>query len=312
MDRGVALGSAVGGWQNRARPPPVQKSRQIRQRTPGRAKTPSSVASSAGLSRASRWSSTCRVDYDSKAGSGSSKCSIHATRRAPIRGNRPRRRARGRERRRENGQADGVPRQADPAARDQGAGPRAVGEPLCLWLARDTDGDLKADTKDLVRNDYGRLEGNPEHNANSLHWGLDNVIYTSEHTYHLQLNPKEDGKFDVIPTLSRGQWGVGSDDGGRIYRNWNEQPLFVDIIPARYFMRTHVVRPAALRHHDGSGRVVRCADARRQSRLTRRRLRRRTLTTYVSAARPPSIVATAPKDVWRRVPSPSRPHPCTG
>jgi mono/diheme cytochrome c family protein/glucose/arabinose dehydrogenase len=119
-----------------------------------------------------------------------------------------------------------------------------VGEPPNLWLARDTDGDLKADTKDLVRNDYGRLEGNPEHNANSLHWGLDNVIYTSEHTYHLQL---KDGRFDVIPTLSRGQWGVGSDDGGRIYRNWNEQPLFVDIIPARYFMRNpNVVRTRGL------------------------------------------------------------------
>jgi len=119
-----------------------------------------------------------------------------------------------------------------------------IAEPPNLWLARDTDGDLKADTKDLVRNDYGRLEGNPEHNANSLHWGLDNVIYTSEHTYHLQLR---NGKFDVIPTLSRGQWGVGSDDGGRIYRNWNEQPLFVDIVPARYFMRNpNVVRTRGL------------------------------------------------------------------
>ena len=119
-----------------------------------------------------------------------------------------------------------------------------VAEPPNLWLARDTDGDLKADTKDLVRNDYGRLEGNPEHNANSLHWGLDNIIYTSEHTYHLQLTS---GKFDVIPTLSRGQWGVGSDDAGRIYRNWNEQPLFVDIVPARYFMRNpNIVRTRGL------------------------------------------------------------------
>jgi mono/diheme cytochrome c family protein/glucose/arabinose dehydrogenase len=109
-----------------------------------------------------------------------------------------------------------------------------VAEPPNLWLARDTNGDLKADTKDLVRSDYGRLEGNPEHNANSLHWGLDNVIYTSEHTYHLR---PENGKFEAVPTLSRGQWGVGSDDGGRIYRNWNEQPLFVDVVPARYFTR---------------------------------------------------------------------------
>ena len=43
-----------------------------------------------------------------------------------------------------------------------------VGEPPNLWFCKDTDGDLKADTKELVRNDYGRLEGNLEHNANSL------------------------------------------------------------------------------------------------------------------------------------------------
>jgi len=119
-----------------------------------------------------------------------------------------------------------------------------IGEPPNLWLARDTNGDLKADTKDLVRNDYGRLEGNPEHNANGLHWGLDNVLYTSEHTYHLRLKNE---KFEVLPTLSRGQWGIGSDDGGRIYRNWNEQPLFVDIVPARYFARNpNLVRTRGL------------------------------------------------------------------
>src|SRR5689334_8640941 len=37
-----------------------------------------------------------------------------------------------------------------------------VGEPPNLWLAKDTNGDLKADSKELVRNDYGRLEGNLE------------------------------------------------------------------------------------------------------------------------------------------------------
>jgi putative membrane-bound dehydrogenase-like protein len=119
-----------------------------------------------------------------------------------------------------------------------------VGEPPNLWLARDTNGDLRADTSELVRNDYGRLAGNPEHNANSLHWGLDNWIYTSEHGYHLQL---KDGQFIVHQTLSRGQWGIGMDDGGRIYRNWNEQPLFVDVLPAKYYARnTHLARTRGL------------------------------------------------------------------
>jgi mono/diheme cytochrome c family protein/glucose/arabinose dehydrogenase len=109
-----------------------------------------------------------------------------------------------------------------------------VGEPPNLWLAKDTNGDLKADSKELVRNDYGRLEGNLEHNANSLWWGLDNWIYTSEHDWYLRL---KNGRFEVERTLNRGQWGVGMDDAGRIYRNVNTEPLFVDVVPARYFMR---------------------------------------------------------------------------
>ncbi len=119
-----------------------------------------------------------------------------------------------------------------------------VGEPPNLWFAKDTDGDLKADTKELVRNDYGRLEGNLEHNANSLWWALDNWIYTSEHDWYLRL---KNGKFEVQKTLSRGQWGVGMDDAGRIYRNVNTEALFADIVPASYFMRNpNVVRTRGL------------------------------------------------------------------
>ena len=40
-----------------------------------------------------------------------------------------------------------------------------VGEPPNLWYMRDTTGDLKADTKELVTNTYGRLDANVEHTA---------------------------------------------------------------------------------------------------------------------------------------------------
>ena len=109
-----------------------------------------------------------------------------------------------------------------------------IGEPPHLWLARDTNGDLKADTKDLVVDTYGQEMGNIEHNANSLTWALDNWMYTSEHNGYLRL---KDGKFEYQQTLSRGQWGATQDDAGRIYRNTNEAALFVDTLPARYFMR---------------------------------------------------------------------------
>ncbi|MEO7273139.1 MAG: HEAT repeat domain-containing protein, partial [Vicinamibacterales bacterium] len=109
-----------------------------------------------------------------------------------------------------------------------------VGEPPNLWLMKDTNGDLKADTKDLVTDKYGSRDANVEHNANSLTWALDNWIYTSEVDMYLRL---KHGQFEVQKTLSRGQWGNSQDDAGRIYRNTNESVLFVDIVPTPYYAR---------------------------------------------------------------------------
>ena len=109
-----------------------------------------------------------------------------------------------------------------------------IGEPPHLWLAHDTNGDLKADTKELVVDTYGQEMGNIEHNANSLTWALDNWMYVGAQ----RLSASEGRKVRASqPTLSRGQWGATQDDAGRIYRNTNEAALFVDLLPARYFMR---------------------------------------------------------------------------
>ena len=73
-----------------------------------------------------------------------------------------------------------------------------------------------------------------EHNANSLFWAMDNVMYSSEHTFDLRLKK---GAFESLPALSRGQWQISQDDAGRIYRNVNDSPLYVDYTPSRYFLR---------------------------------------------------------------------------
>src|SRR6516164_2559677 len=126
---------------------------------------------------------------------------------------------------------------------DKLSGPRAlkvlehgvlIGDPPNLWLMKDTDGDLKADTKELVTDTYGNPNGGIEHNANSLFWALDNVMYSSEHVFDLKW---QNGKLQSLPALSRGQWIVSQDDAGRIYRNVNDSPLFVDYTPSRYFLR---------------------------------------------------------------------------
>jgi glucose/arabinose dehydrogenase len=54
-----------------------------------------------------------------------------------------------------------------------------VAEPPNLWLARDTDGDLRSDTKELVHDSYGQAMGNVEHNENSLLWAMDNWMHTA-------------------------------------------------------------------------------------------------------------------------------------
>ena len=109
-----------------------------------------------------------------------------------------------------------------------------VGEPPNLIKACDTDGDGKADTREVVKDGFGRV-GNIEHAANALYWSMDNTINISEHNYNAL--PKPDGKFDIVPNLVRGQWGVTQNDGGLVFRNFNTDPLFADYVPAKYYVR---------------------------------------------------------------------------
>src|SRR5829696_8042712 len=98
-----------------------------------------------------------------------------------------------------------------------------VAETPNLWLARDTNGDLEADSKTLVRDDYGTKQSNPEHNANGLVWGIDNWIHNAN--YGGQFRVGADGKIVFRKTPNEGQWGVSSDEYGWLYRNSNEDPL---------------------------------------------------------------------------------------
>ena len=109
-----------------------------------------------------------------------------------------------------------------------------VAEPPHLWLARDTNGDLKADAKTEVTNKYGLATANVEHNANSLTWALDNWMHTAETDIDLRLH---NGQFEIRKTVSKGQWVANQDDVGRIYRNTNEDVLHVDVVPTPYYAR---------------------------------------------------------------------------
>ena len=109
-----------------------------------------------------------------------------------------------------------------------------VAEPPHLWRMRDTNGDLKADVKELVCDCYGQARAGVEHNQNGFLWTMDNWMHTSEGVTYFRL---KNGKIEVRPTLSRGQWGQTQDDFGRVYRNSNSSALNVDFISTPYFAR---------------------------------------------------------------------------
>ncbi len=59
-------------------------------------------------------------------------------------------------------------------------------------------------------------------------------MYTSETDQNIHF---KGGKFVVEPSLSRGQWQGTQDDAGRVWRNVNDSPLFVDYTQPQYFLR---------------------------------------------------------------------------
>jgi mono/diheme cytochrome c family protein/glucose/arabinose dehydrogenase len=99
-----------------------------------------------------------------------------------------------------------------------------------LWMTQDTNGDLVADTKELIDSTYGgsRL---PEHSANGLWRGMDNWYYNARSMLRYKL---KDGKIIRDSTEFRGQWGMSHDDQGRLYYNYNWSQLHADLVPPNY------------------------------------------------------------------------------
>ena len=116
-----------------------------------------------------------------------------------------------------------------------------VAEPPRLLFFEDTNGDDKADKHTVVATDYavacdparGR-SANPEHAANGLMWGLDNWIYSANHTVRFR---NTNGEWQREPTIKRGQWGISMDNLGRIYYNSNSDMLRADLVPSEYLQR---------------------------------------------------------------------------
>lgn len=97
-------------------------------------------------------------------------------------------------------------------------------EPPNLWwvpIENDQPGEHQ-----LVDSMYA-LGGNIEHAPNGLLYNIDNWIYSAKSDRRYQYR---DGKWHVEATYKKGQWGITSDDQGRLFYNDNSNPIFGDLV----------------------------------------------------------------------------------
>ncbi|MDB5241405.1 MAG: dehydrogenase, partial [Spirosoma sp.] len=108
-----------------------------------------------------------------------------------------------------------------------------VAENGALWLTKDKNGDLKADSKTLIDKDYagGAL---PEHSGNGLWRSVDNWYYNAKSRLRYRL---VNDTWQRDSTEFRGQWGISHDDKGRLYYNYNWSQLHADVVPPNYLSR---------------------------------------------------------------------------
>ncbi|MCS4434251.1 DUF7133 domain-containing protein [Aquiflexum gelatinilyticum] len=108
-----------------------------------------------------------------------------------------------------------------------------VAENNSLWITKDMDGDLKADSKVLLDSTYSQ-NGIPEHSDNGLMRNIDNWYYNVKSKLRYR---NQGGEWLRDSTEARGQWGISHDDQGRLFYNYNWSQLHADLVPANYLSR---------------------------------------------------------------------------
>ncbi|SKA77118.1 putative membrane-bound dehydrogenase domain-containing protein [Prosthecobacter debontii] len=116
-----------------------------------------------------------------------------------------------------------------------------VAVPPNLFFYKDSDGDGKADVKEVIATDYGTAGGQPEHMANTPTWAMDNSIWSAGYATRFRLRG---GVWLKDSGLGRGQYGLCQDDQGRLYFNYNSDLLRCDLLPTEAFGRNPLLRNA--------------------------------------------------------------------
>lgn len=116
-------------------------------------------------------------------------------------------------------------------------GALVVTPPELLWMP-DADGDLVADGRASVMGGFEAGLENPEHSGNGLLWGFDHRIHLANDK---RLVRRIGDRFQVEAGAGGGQWGISSDDRGRLYCNYNSDWLHCDLVPGRYAVAASAV-----------------------------------------------------------------------
>lgn len=83
-----------------------------------------------------------------------------------------------------------------------------------VYKYTDTNGDGKADKKELFTTKYGR-SGNVEHQQAFMYWGMDNWLYSTYNAFRVRETPA--GVIRENTGYNRAQWGITHDDDGKLW-----------------------------------------------------------------------------------------------
>lgn len=95
--------------------------------------------------------------------------------------------------------------------------------PNLWWVAIEND---KPGKRVLVDSLYA-VGGNIEHAPNGLLYNIDNWIYSAKSDRRYQYR---DGQWHIEAARQKGQWGITSDDQGRLFYNDNSNPIYGDFV----------------------------------------------------------------------------------
>ena len=107
-----------------------------------------------------------------------------------------------------------------------------IAPPELLFL-EDTDDDGIADRRTVLERGHAGL-ASPEHAINGLLPTLDNAFACANVPWRYVY---KENKFQREATAGGGQWGISQDDRGRLFYDYNSDPLRYDALPSRYLAR---------------------------------------------------------------------------